>query len=467
VNLDEIMTSAGLMGRGPRNTGFCRRCLDRFREQLRGGGEPALAALDDDGLRNALRTDVELYERYRRFHELAAFEVMVGFIDELRAYASPRHPGFAISANVAYLGSLVSVYGPLWGPMWGTLVNFVLMENHYRIQPDAPHQLLPRGSFAAWYRLGTALNGAPTWICPSINVPRQLADRSRTTYHLLMFLEAYANAGRWGFYWWPGVDARTRLEATVPEALTTWIPFIDGHRDLYEGAETDNGIAILYADGPITARPETQTKYLALAQALGEGGYQFDVVYAGDGRFVSDALDDGALAHYRTILVAEARGLGPEPTAALERWARDGGRLVVFSESPLEDGLAARARGDVLTAFWREYLDADRERLLDELDGLEDDRIASSDPTIRVTRYRLGARRVLHLLACGYDGATDTVAPGRDVRLRIPWSDDDPSVSVVTPEGERTLDAARQDGVVVVDVPAIDPYAVLVLDPVR
>lgn len=461
VNLDEIMTSVGLMNREAGGSGFCSRCLERFRSELP-EGDVELATADDDALRSALASDDRLYERYRRFHENEAFRVMVGFIDELRSYAAERNPAFAISANVAYLGSLVPTYGALWGCLWGPHVDFVLMENHYRIEHRAPHHVLPRGKFSAWYRLGSSFRGAPAWICPSITVPRQLAGRRRTTYYVLMFLEAYANGGRWGYYWWPGVDVETRLAATAPEELKAYIRFIDRHRELYENAVARNELAILYADGAISRRPETHVKYLALAQALVERGYQFDVVYGGDGRFNPDALDSEALGRYRVILLPEARELGPRPVAALESFAHGGGELVVFSESPIDPGLVRRGDGETLVDFWRHYRDEDRERILAHVTGPPSAKIESSDPSVGVTRYVAGDRHVLHLLDYRYDEATDAVAPIRDLRLRIPWDGNDASCSLLDLEGERQLTARVQDGALLVDVPDLDPYAVLV-----
>lgn len=465
VNLDEIMTSVGLMNREPRGCGFCARCLERFRSHLRDAGEDELAAGDDDALRAAIRTDDELYERYRSFHELAAFDVMVGFIRELRAYATSTNPQFAITANVAYLGSLVPRFGALWGCLWGPHVDFVMMEHHYRIAPDAPHLVLPRGRFTPWYRLASSFRGAPAWICPSITVPRQLGKRSRTTYYLLMFLEAYANGGRWGYYWWPGVDAETRLAATAPPSLKPYIRFIREHRDLYEDAVTANEAAILYADDAISRRPETHAKYVALAQALAELGFQFDVVYAGYGRFNPDDLDAGALAPYRTVLVPEARDLGKGSASALEAFALAGGEVVMFSESPLPDELARRADGEALEDFWRHYRDRDRERILGVVHGPASARIEASDPTVGVTRFRAGGRWVFHLVAYGYDAAADTVAPVRDLRLRIPWQDGDASCTLLAPGLESGLDTRVEDGALLVDVPELDRYAVLVAAP--
>ncbi len=465
VNLDEIMTGIGLMDLDPGGTGFCRRCLDRFRAFEAATDGTDVAELEDDALRKELRTDEELYGRYRRFHEQEAFDVMIAFIEELRAYADRVHPEFAISANVGYLGDLVRSFGPLWGCGWGRHLDFVLLEQHYRVDAGGPHELLPRGSFAASYRLGSALDASPAWICPSITVPRQFAGQERTTYYLLMFLEAYANGGRWGYYWWPGVDAATRLAATAPESLKTWICFIDEHRDLYEGATTDNELAILYADGPMLGHPESHATYLALAQALWERSVQFDVVYGGDGRFNPDELEADTLARYRTILLPEARGLGPHPTAALERFARAGGNVVTYSESPIADGLTVRADPEVLARFWREYLDADRDLIVDAFAGLPAERIEVSDPSVRVAHMLVDGRHVLHVLNLGYDEATDAVVPVRDLELCFPWTEDGtPRVSLVTPDGESPAAATLDGDRVCVVVPELDPYALVVAD---
>jgi hypothetical protein len=460
VNLDEIMTGIGLINREPGGSGFCSRCLARFRTH-----EPDVSSHDDE-LRAALRADDALYERYRRFLEDEAFRVMVGFIQELRSYAAERHAAFAISANLAYLGSAVSSFGPLWGCLWGPHVDFILMENHYRVAPGTPHLVLPRGSFGAWYRLASSLTGSPTWICPSITVPRQMDGHARQSYYVLMFLEAYANEGRWGYYWWPGVDVRTRLEATAPEELKDHIRFIRDHRELYEDAAPNNELAILYPEGPIAPRPEGHLKYLALAQALAERDVQFDVVYVGDGRFVADDLDREALAPYRTVLVPEARDLGEAPVASLEAFARAGGEVTVFSESPLDPGLVLQADGEVLLDFWRDYRDDDRDRIVASVAVPSSARIESSDPAGRVIRYALGDRQVLHLLDYRYDEATDTVAPIRDLRLRVPWQDGHASCTMVDLAGERRLPVKNEDGALVVDVPELDPYAVLVVAPV-
>src|SRR5215467_3040095 len=301
VNLDEINTSIGLMNRNEGGSGFCHHCLERFR-----GHDPS-ADSDDGALRAALRQDDALYGRYRSFHELEAFGEVLSFIAELRERAAAADADFAITANVAYLGNNVGTHGALWGPMWGEQLDFVIAENAYRVSETGPHLLLPRGKFTAWYRLASGFTSrAPAWICPSILVPRQLAGQERTGYYLLMFLEAYANGGRWAFNWWPGVDDRARYSATVPARLKDYIEFIALNRDYFELAETGNDLALLYLDTSVSLRPQAHQKYLAHAQALAETGYQYDVLYVGDRRFSQGDLDPGRLTRYKALLIPEA-----------------------------------------------------------------------------------------------------------------------------------------------------------------
>jgi hypothetical protein len=463
VNLDEIMTSVGLMSRDPRGTGFCARCLARFRAHRGAVGDEVLASTDDEALRDRLWRDEDLYEDYRRFHEREAFSVVIAFIAELRAHAGSINPSFAISANVAYLGSFVAAFGRLWGCLWGPRLDFVLMENDYRIAHDQPHLILPRGRFAPWYRLGSAFDGAPTWICPSINVPRQLAGENRQRYYELMFLEAYANGGRWGYYWWPGVDPETRRRATAPDALKDHIRFIDAHRELFEHAIPMNDLAIVYLDGPILRRPPAHVKYLALAQALAELGYQFDVVFVGDGEFNPDDLDPATLQRYRAVLLPEARGLGAAPTAALETYARSGGELIVFSESPIDADLGRYEDERMLLDFWQKYRQTDRNRIAATVARFEASRIETSDPAVAAVRYAVDGSLVIHLLDYAYDPGTDTVRPARDVRVSIPWTGRSPVCTLSSLHGDVRIEARSEPGRVVVSVPTVDPYAILIV----
>ncbi len=476
VNLDEINTSIGLMSRQAGAPGFCRYCLDGFRGHLRekyaepakaiAGQDAVVLEMDDAALRAVLRDDENLYRRYRHFHEREAFAVATSFIAELRGYASHASPGFAVTANLAYLGNEVITRGDLWGPRWGEYLDFVMLENIYRPEPDGPHLLLPRGKFTAWYRLGSAFSShAPAWICPSIMVPRQLAGQSRTQYYLLMFLESYANGGRWGYNWWPGVNAATRLKATVPARLKDYIRFISRYRRYYEQVQTANDLAILYLDGCISRKPEAHYKYLALAQVMAEAGYQFDVLFYGDGEDDDRPLDLELLRRYKALLIPEAGNLDDRHAEALTSYVRNsGGKVAVFSENSLGRGIARREGEQALFDFWTSYEQRDRLRILASVQPCGSARLRISDPIVNVIRYTTGDGQVLHLLNYNYDASADRVAVSRDLRVVLPWEHGaEATCTLLRPGGEQRLKCALHRGELELTIPDLDLYGLVVV----
>jgi hypothetical protein len=466
VNLDEINTSIGLMTRQTGGSGFCPLCLDRFRAHAREGADAGLADLDDASLRSRIAADDELFGRYRAFMEREAFTVMTGFIDELRAYTDEANPEFAIIANLAYLGNNVPTHGALWGAMWGKFVDFGMMENTYIVERGGDHLILPRGKFTAWYRLGTELtDGAPLWICPSIMVPRQMAGEQRIVYYELMFVEAYANAGRWGYYWWPGVDVAARMEATVPERLKDYIRFMNANSGLYDEAVPNNDLAILYLDSAIGARPETHFNYLALGQILAEAGFQYDVLYAGDGSFAPDDVAVERLAAYSTVLVPEARQVSAGQAAALEAYAATGGEVVIFSDSPLAPELVRTGDGALLERFWSEYRDEDRDGVVALLTETDGSRIIVSDSAVNAIRYVRGAQQIIHLVNYAYDAERDQVIPAQGLEVALDGAGtEDRRCLLFDLDGEHMLSSRQRAGNLVVEIPALDVYGVLVIE---
>jgi hypothetical protein len=464
VNLDEINTSIGLMTRKAGGSGFCRYCLERFR------GHDALATSDDEALRLRLKLDDALYARYRRFHELEAFGEVLRFIDELRAYAARSGPDFAITANVAYLGNNVGTHGALWGPLWGEHLDFLMLENSYRVPEtgaQGPHLLLPRGKFTAWYRLAAGFTSrAPAWICPGILVPRQLAGQERTGYYLLMFLEAYANGGRWAYNWWPGADDQARYSATVPPRLKDYIEFIATNREFFERAETSNDLAILYLDSCISQKPAGHRKYLALAQALAETGYQYDVLYVGDGRFNPAWLDPGRLTRYKAVLIPEAGSISDGEADALAAYSTDvGGQVVIYGDAAAV--LGRREDERPLLRFWRDYSDADRQRIAATVNTLESARVTCSDPMVNVIRWTRGGEggdQILHLLNYNYDAATDDVRNASGLTVHLPWPRSrGATCTLLRPGHAERLDCTRENGQLVAEVPELDSYGLMVV----
>jgi len=298
--------------------------------------------------------------------------------------------------------------------------------------------------------LSTPLGGkAPAWLAPQIFVPRQLAGKKCVNYYLLMFLESYANNGRWGYYMYPGVDDKTRLEATVPELVKDYTRFILEHRQYYEGCTTDNKIAILYADSAVLANPKGHHKFIAVAQALAESGFQYDVLYAGDDNFISGDIDAEKLARYQVVLLPEAGTLTDSQTAVLKAYAKQGGRVIAYSANPLGRTAGIRTmRGNRAFDFWTRYRPKDRERIVEPILDVVEARIEASDPLVNVVRYRKGDEHICHVLNYDYQEADDTVAAKHNVEINLPWDEPGRPTSVrwLSLQGEESLDCRVETG---------------------
>lgn len=459
VNADEIQTNIGLLTRKPKGSGFCDRCLTtseaiRVAAGSRGVNEPPAA-----DVRAWLRDDLELFEAFMVEQQAKAFKETKDLLEELRTIARSDGQPVAITANVTALGGFIGSMGRLWSAAWGELVDVIMLEAMYLVSrsqfDDADaHKLLPRGTFAPLYRLGMALGPrVPIWITPQINVPRQLAGQRRQRYYELMFLEAYANRGRWGYNWWPGVDAAARREATAPDAIKTWTAFMRAHRDLYVGLGTANDVAVVYSNAAVLAEPAAHNRYLALAQALYEAGVQFDVIFTGDDQFAAADLEAAELEPYRLLLLPAVDGFTPSQERSLDAFRARGGHVTGASAtSPL---------GERLDRFWAAYDDLDRAAIVAACDVGETPRIHASASRVVATRYVSGPRTLLHLLNYDYRAERDEVVPATDLVLTLSWAGKLPSVRLLSPTEDVAIEARLEGARLRIRVPVLRDHAVV------
>jgi len=261
------------------------------------------------------------------------------------------------------------------------------------------------------------------------------------------------------------VDEKTRLEATVPELVKDYTRFILDHRRYYEGCTTENKIAILYANSAVLANPKGHYKYLALAQALAEAGYQYDVIYSGDDVFTPSEIAANQLSRYQVVLIAEAGELTESQREALRSYAQTSGRVIAYSPNEIGDGSAITTVTDNrLLDFWRDYQDRQRAIVVAPLDGLDEARVSSSDPSVNVVRYQKDGALICHVLDYDYREQDDTIVPKRGVEVSLPWVGSPPSsVRWLSLQGEQELPCSVTGGRLLFTIPAVDPYGLAIV----
>ena len=347
------------------------------------------------------------------------------------------------------------------GCLWGPHLEFILMENDYRITHGEPHLILPRGKFTPWYRLGSAFRGAPNWIRPSINVPRQLAGEQRQRYYEPHVPGGLRERRALGLLLVAGRRPRDASAGNGPDVLKDRIGFIDAHRDLYEQAVPMNDLAIVYLDGRSCAgRRCTRSTWPSHRRSRSSGTSS-----------TSSSSGTETTRTTSTPLRSSATGPSSCPRPRPRRGADGCPRGIRAGRRRARGVLGEPDRGRPRSARGGD----DAPRLLARVPGrgprpdLGRDgavrrlAIESSDPTVDVVRWTLGDR-----WSSTCSTTATTPRPTRSARRPTSGSRFRGRAARrpagCSPSAARASSRPPDDGRPIVDVPRVDPYAVLVLE---
>ena len=451
--IDEIQTSALLVGTEPYAAGFSPLEIGSYMDHLRALDFESPAAwlasrTDLPWLTEALAARLEsppidrmsvtellrsadpdlsiarlaLLGHYRRFREDRAIAIMRSIIERTRDYAVARGHPLAIGANLAGMGDR-TWWSPLMSVGWARTLDFVVSEQDVEVPGGSGFELsFPRGSFAPTYRLGRALTPGLVAAFPSVAFAPALHDLDRTgTYLAIMYAEAFASEGNWALGWWNEEMDWPRGEL-APATLVPLTRFVRRWHRLYEGPRRANEVALLYSNQSVLAESQRHRSYVGLAQALGTLGVQYDVVYGGDARFGDTPLRSDDLARYRLVFAPAANDLTDRQIDGLEGAAAAGTRVVALAPvDPRLDATDIQVIDDVGQAFRA----GDGAATLDVLEPIVGDvgrvRLGPGAEGILVTTYERDTLPgfVVHLVNERYRPLDDVVEPAVDVEVAV------------------------------------------------
>jgi hypothetical protein len=95
--------------------------------------------------------------------------------------------------------------------------------------------------------------------------------------------------------------------------------------------------------------PAVFPSYLGFAQALIEGNYPFDVLFAGDGHYVQDRLTKDQLESYKTILVPSPIEPTDHQKRVIQKFVSAGGTIVCHEPEKLGLSRGSESAGPVTT----------------------------------------------------------------------------------------------------------------------
>jgi hypothetical protein len=361
ILVDTPMGSAFLSS-GFLKAGFCRHCLAKFErhltrkytaEELR--AKLGVEQFDAKAIIARLRPfqdfgrqkqpfvndtpDDLLFREFISCQERASFDTRKLLIERLRDYARGKNRPLAFCTNAADLGTMNAFGHWVRGLMFADLVDFFAYEQEVLPAGLPPERLLalPRGKWAAYHKLAYAVHGRRS---PAVlhagTMGKFLMDvmiKQKTptsAWFGALAAEAYAANGAFILY---HVEAPFGSTAGLQRFWAQGIEvngFVRSHPDLYEGdLRSGSPLAVVFL---LNERgrtvPSVCPSYLGFAQALVEGNYPFDTVFAGDGRYVRDRLQLASLKRYSALLVPGPIDPTENQKRVLQQFVREGGTLV-------------------------------------------------------------------------------------------------------------------------------------------
>ena len=519
--------------------GFCDHCLDNFRKHLIGkySAEEQQRVLGLAGFDKAtvvkrlsplqqvtaiedsphVKTDAasRLFQEFIAAQEDASFATRQTLFGELRTYADKRGAAVALATNAADLGTQNPGGHWIRGIMFADLVDLFA----YELNADphgafgAPLAPLPRGKWAAFHKLAYSIHGRRSAAVIHASNMGQLLQSvltgkaSLNSWLAAQTAEAYASNGAYTIYQVGVPIAQGLLQTRCWAKAATHNQFVLSHRDLYEGPlRSGSSLALLFLfnDRGRTI-PAVFPSYLGLAQGFVETNHAFDVVFAGDDKYVRDRLAPASLAPYKTIVIPSPIRPTDNQKRVVQDFVSTGGVVVCLEpellgliggtldpsphpDSPHPDlwwrnrfqfgkGTVIVLSGkvtktnttDIGSRFFRDYsreLRAAIDTMAKELGQASllvehKDGLLAAFPITQPDRQRL----VIHLVNYDVDDSRDEIRTKRDVKLTVPTPAQPSTTATVHHSDGRseTLAISIAEGKLELVVPTVKAAAAVVI----
>jgi 3-keto-disaccharide hydrolase len=407
--------------------------------------------------------DALLFQEFAKCQEETNFATRQYLMTTLHQYAKDRDKAVLFCTNAADLGTQNSGGHWIRGLQFADLVDLFTYElsNDPHGRFGAHQSKMPRGKWAAFHKLAYAVHHRRSAALINVQdlqvlIKQAQADKSSLTWMATQTVEAYAANGAYVPFHVEADFLGDLLRKGVWGRVLDHNRFIQQHKELYHGKLVSGSpVAFLFL---LNERgrtiPAVFPSYLGLAQGFVEGNYPFDVVFAGDGRYVKDRLDVSQLKSYATIIVPSPIDPTENQKRVVQAFAKAGGVVVcqepsrlglsperdtkaddsrawLASEFRYGEGLVRVLEGDVTltethdvgTRFFRDYtpeLRSQVARMAEDL-GLSSilrdhhDGLLSAFPVLQSDRRRL----VVHLVNYDVDYGSDVIRPKKDVDLML------------------------------------------------
>jgi hypothetical protein len=435
---------------------FCDTCVQGFREYLEELPEEALP----DDLRGRDLSDFH----YGRYLLERGFDFRSNWSSTPLFYEYTAFQQWNIKRYFAELAEYAREYAGSMGREILISGNFFnLFEHYYNIEPYVDVIVTEMRNtlwrYPEWYRHAAGFGGRKPVVVaenPYGGVVMEMVEGLKSGRMYDRFRQSLYEAAALGvnmsapYGSWMGSVVEDAFYA--PHDLVAEIQtFLADHEHLYGRDPTFAEVGVVYglksnavtrstaelpADNRLNVMAEDDVlAFDRVSRLLCAAAQPYDVLFFPDGDLRSDSLEPEDLARYRTLVVPGCDVLTERQAELLERYAWNGGRLIVAGELGRNLGdrmqaLLGRPEVTVTGAFGFE---------LDQLAHGPQVLVVEGRTDVAVALHRVDGGCALHLIRYDYDEDADRVPPLEELvlDLRLPFEPGD--VRAFSPGGELTV----------------------------
>jgi hypothetical protein len=459
---------------------FCKDCMKGFRAYLKelpdDQRDPELAGVDLDRFHygewllergfdfKQNRDASPLFWDYLRFQRKTITRYFAEIADYAREYAAGKGRAVLVSGNF-----------------------FNLFDQYYALEPSVDLIITEmrntRYRQPAWYRYMTGFAGPKPVVVvenPYGGIVPELVEmlkvgRGYDRFRMSLY-EAAALGANMSVPYGAWLGSIEQDSFWAPHDLCVEIQqFLADHEHLYS-RESCAEVAVVYsvesnfqriarrdqfANNRLNVSRPEEVPFWTVCEALADATQPNDVVFFPDGQNRPDALADGDLDRYRTVIVPECHYLTERQAELLRAYLDRGGHLLVIGETGanlLDD--ARRAITDHGNAVRIEGTDQFN---FDLLDGGPQVRIAGG-ASLALNPMRVDAGIALHIIHYDYDDAQDRVPDVPELAVDIRLSGPIGSASVLAPNGSPSVEMRQEEDRVSLTVRDVPLYCVVLLE---
>ncbi len=276
------------------------------------------------------RLAIPLFPDFLDFQMQASLDFWGGLIKEVKAYAAAQGKTVSFMVNVPEYDN-AGHRGTIHGLPLSDLVDGFMSEFPYGIPPE--RKTVPI------HKLYAAV-GKPAILESASGFSYVLYQRPDPTQLMKLYLvEAYASGG---YIHAPYGDLLHtpddwKMYSADMEQLYPYYDFIHDNRVVYDGLTSMARIGVLYSYATMKNDERLSESFFGLANLLLDTHHQYDVVLAGDGRWVADKLTLDELNRYDVVILPDTASLSDRQVELLLTYAEGGGSVFSFGDIGVRD----------------------------------------------------------------------------------------------------------------------------------